>query len=104
MTTSITVAELQYGIEIHPPGRRKEDLRRKASEVLDAIARQVLVFDALAAHQFALIVSDRERIGRPIDGFDAQIAAICRVNHAAVATRNIKDFEGTGVRLVDPWS
>lgn len=41
--------------------------------------------------------------GLPIDGFDAQIAAICRVNDAPLATRNAKDFVDTGVSVVNPW-
>jgi toxin FitB len=39
----------------------------------------------------------------PFDGFDAQIAAICRAHGAALATRNLKDFQQTGVQLIDPW-
>jgi hypothetical protein len=41
--------------------------------------------------------------GRDIDGFDAQIASICRSSQCALATRNVKDFEHTGVDLIDPW-
>ena len=39
----------------------------------------------------------------PIDGFDAQIAAICRAENALLATRNLKDFIDTGLDLVNPW-
>jgi predicted nucleic acid-binding protein len=49
------------------------------------------------------VVTDRDRHGQPIDGFDAEIAAICRSRHATLATRNTKDFHQTGVELVDPW-
>ena len=45
----------------------------------------------------------RDRVGLPIDGFDAQIAAICRIHGAALATRNVKDFRQTGVNVIDPW-
>jgi len=45
----------------------------------------------------------RDQAGVPIHGFDAQIAAICRINHATLATRNVGDFHGTGVEVVDPW-
>jgi len=41
--------------------------------------------------------------GLPIDGFDAQIAAVCRMHDAALATRNVKDFHDTGIHVVDPW-
>jgi len=47
--------------------------------------------------------SDRPRAGRPISHFDAQSAAIARFTGAAIATRNVADFDGCGVTLVDPW-
>jgi len=102
-TTSITLAEIHYGIERLPDGRRKDVLRRTADDVFTGFEEDVLAFDAKAALQFATIVSDRDHAGLPIDGFDAQIAAICRTHRAALATRNLNDFQGTGIDLVDPW-
>jgi predicted nucleic acid-binding protein len=49
------------------------------------------------------VVASRERRGTPIDGFDAQIAAICRSQAATLATRNAKDFTDTGIGVIDPW-
>jgi predicted nucleic acid-binding protein len=43
------------------------------------------------------------RSGLPADGFDGQIAAICRTRNAVLATRNVKDFEETGIDVIDPW-
>lgn len=101
--TSITVAEIRYGIERLPDGRRRDQLRETAAEVFSTFAGDVLAFDASAAAAYAAIASSRERAGTPINGFDAQIASICRVHHASLATRNIKDFKGTGVDVVHPW-
>jgi predicted nucleic acid-binding protein len=53
--------------------------------------------------EYADVVSSRERAGTPIDGFDAQIAAICRSRGASLATRNVKDFQGVGIALINPW-
>lgn len=53
--------------------------------------------------EYAGLVDSRERTGAPIDGLDAQIAAICRVHGATLATRNVKDFQNTGIDLIDPW-
>jgi predicted nucleic acid-binding protein len=50
-----------------------------------------------------LIVSHRDSLGLPIEGFDAQIAAICRARGAILATRNVKDFREAGCDLIDPW-
>ena len=74
-TTSITLAEIAYGIERLPGGRRKALLKAAAEEVFSAFPSQVLAFDALAALEYARIVHHCERAGTPIDGFDAQIAS-----------------------------
>lgn len=102
-TTSITLAEIRYGIERLADGRRKELLRSIAEEVFADFEERVLPFDAKAAVLYATIVSDRDRAGLPIDGFDAQIVSICRAHRAALATRNSKDFQGTGTDVIDPW-
>ena len=63
----------------------------------------MIPFDHDAASAYASLVHRRDERGLPIDGFDAQIAAICGAHHATLATRNVKDFEHTGITLVDPW-
>ena len=68
-----------------------------------AFADQVLPVDVAAAEHYAAIASSRERAGKPIAGFDALIVAVCRSRGAALATRNVTDFEGTGVEIIDPW-
>jgi toxin FitB len=102
-TTSITLAEIRYGIERLADGRRKGLLRSTAEEVFADFQERVLPFDAAAAVAYAMVVSDRDRAGLPIDGFDAQIASICRAHRAALATRNSKDFRETGIEVIDPW-
>ena len=102
-TTSITVAEIAYGIERLPDGARKALLRATAVQVFFAFTEHVLPIDADTAALYGEIVSSRERGGAPIDGFDGQIAAICRRHSATLATRNVKDFQQTGVDVVDPW-
>jgi toxin FitB len=102
-TTAITLAEVRYGIARLPDGRRKQVLLAAADEVFSAFADQVMPVDTAAADHYAVIVSSRERAGRPIAGFDALIAAVCRSQGAALATRNASDFDGTGIEIVDPW-
>jgi toxin FitB len=102
-TTSITVAEVLYGIARLPQGHRRTLLETAARGVFSEFVDHVLPFDAAAAEHYADVVSVRERSGAPIDGFDAQIAAICRVNGATLATRNGRDFRDTGIDVVDPW-
>jgi toxin FitB len=102
-TTVITLAEIRYGIARLPDGRRKQVLLAAAAEVFSAFGDQVLPVDAAAAEHYAAIASSRERAGKPIAGFDALIAAVCRSQGAALATRNVSDFDGTGIEVLDPW-
>lgn len=103
LTTAVTVAEIRYGLERLPDGRHEAELRRIADELLGAFAGQVLPFDLDAANRYGVLVAERERAGRPMSALDAQIAAICLSRGASLATRNVKDFAGTGVEVQDPW-
>jgi toxin FitB len=103
-TTAITVAELLYGVSRLPRGRRREQLTEAVrAQIEDDLAGRVEPFDAAAAVHYASLVSSREQAGRPIGVADGQIAAICRKLGATLATRDVDDFEGTGVELLNPW-
>jgi predicted nucleic acid-binding protein len=104
-TTAVTAAELRYGLARLPDGRRKRELSVVIRGILtEDFHGRVLPFDEGSAVQYADIVADRERVGRPIGVADAQIASICRDVGAMLATRNTPDFEETGVELVNPWN
>lgn len=103
-TTAVTAAELRYGVTRLPDGRRKRELTAVIRGILTEDFRgRVLPFDERASACYADIVTGRERSGRPIGIADAQIAAVCRDLSATLATRNIADFEQTGIELVNPW-
>ncbi len=103
-TTSITQAEVLHGIMLLPAGRRRSGLQ-SAAEVMfgEDFAGRVLGFGHDAALPYAEIASERRRAGRPISHFDAQIAAITRACGARLATRNVADFDGCGIDVLDPW-
>lgn len=104
-TTTITLAEVLYGIEAVPPGRRRTQLLAAVEKMFaEQFEGRILPFDEYAARQYAAVVASRDATGRPISQFDAMIAAIARSQHAAVATRNTADFERCGVPLIDPWA
>lgn len=91
--TSITAAELQYGVARLPGGPRKSELAEVVGAMLhEDFAGRIVVFDHHAARIYADIVAWRERDGRPMGMADAQIAAICASRGATLATRNVKDF------------
>ena len=103
--TAVTVAELRLGIEVLPSGKRRDRLVDAAERLVGALgAEGVLPFDASAARAYAAVVAFRRSKGRPISQFDAMIAAICRVHRSDLVTRNVTDFELTGLRVVNPWA
>jgi hypothetical protein len=101
---SPTMAEIRYGVVSLAAGRRKEELAERYAQIRQAFRSNIFVFDLRAAEAFADIVVSREAAGRPIQPLDAQIAAIARSRGAAVATRDVGDFEDCGVTLIDPWA
>ncbi|GAA1841264.1 type II toxin-antitoxin system VapC family toxin [Pseudonocardia ailaonensis] len=103
-TTAVTAAELRYGVARLPTGQRRTMLVGAIEGVLgEDLAGRVEPFDSDASTRYAEIVVGRERLGRPIAMADAQIAAICLARGHRLATRNTKDFDGTGVDLINPW-
>jgi predicted nucleic acid-binding protein len=103
-TTAITAAELLYGVDRLPAGRRKNDLLVAVEGMLHVdLAGRVEPFDLQAATEYATLVTEREALGRPVSIPDAQIAAVCRAHSHALATRNVKDFTDTQVELINPW-
>ncbi len=103
-TTTITQAEILYGIAILPEGKRHNDLQKAAELMfLKEFAGRVLPFDEKAATAFANIAFQRRSKGKPISQADAQIAAICYTNKAIIATRNVADFEDCGIQIINPF-
>lgn len=103
--TSVTLAELLSGVRTLPDGRRKTALAKSIESVLGQYrgSRSVLPFDEAAAECYADVLAAREGVGALISTADAQIAAICLAHDATCATRNTKDFEHTGIDLINPW-
>lgn len=103
-TTTVTEAELRYGLVLLPKGERRRQLLEAFERMIEQdFAGRVLPFDRLAARAYAEIVADRRNAGRPIAQFDAQIAAIARSRDAGVVTRNVRDFSDCGFAVIDPW-
>jgi predicted nucleic acid-binding protein len=103
-TTSITEAEIFYGIELLTKGKRREGLVAAAEAMFaEDLAGRIFGFESDAARVFSKIAANRRALGRPISHADAQIAAIAQVRAAKLATRNVADFEDCGLDIVDPW-
>ncbi len=102
--TTVTMAEILYGIELLPQGKRRIAFLAGAERMFLIFAGRILPFDEEAAHTFPKIAAARRYSGRPIAELDAQIAAIARSRNATLATRNTADFANCGIHLVNPWT
>ncbi|SDP29721.1 hypothetical protein SAMN05428967_1500 [Phyllobacterium sp. YR620] len=103
-TTTITQAEIFYGLSLLPEGRRKQALLEAANLMfIEDLADRILSFDASAAMSYSDILGERRRAGKTMSQFNAQIAAIAQSRGAKLATRNVKDFIDSGIDIVDPW-
>lgn len=102
VTTIVNRAELIAGIAQVPPGRRRDRLRTGAEQQLDLIDKLLPLTVGATAHYGDILV-ERALAGRPVGTMDALIAAIARDAGLPIATRNLRDFEGLGIELVNPW-
>lgn len=103
-TTSITVFELRFGLEILPPGKRRAALASSLERLLsEKIRGRVAVFDEAAASSAAQLVARRRAGGRAGDLRDSMIAGIVLSSRAMLATRNVVHFEDLAVPVVNPW-
>lgn len=103
-TTAVTQAEILYGLRLLPSGKRRNQLVSAVNEMFNLdFQGRVLPFGTEAAAMFAELAAARRLAGQPISQFDAQIAAITRASAARLATRNVSDFTGCGLDLVNPW-
>ena len=102
--STISEAELRYGVGLLPAGRRKSVLLSTIEVMLrEEFPGRILPFDRAAAQYYAVIAAARRAAGMPVKYFDCQIAAIARARGWSVATRNVRDFEGCGIDVINPW-
>lgn len=101
---SLVVAELRYGLRRLPEGRRKDEIAIRLEAFLaTGFAERILVFDDACAKGCATARALRERDGRPVQIQDALIGGMALAYGATLATRNLSDFQGYGLSLIDPW-
>lgn len=103
--TTISIAEIEFGLMVLPEGNRRRLLATRFEQFVElAFGERILAFDEPAAHLYGRIRAERRARGRPMSNFDAQIAAIARAKSFRLATRNVKDFDGCGVELINPFN
>jgi predicted nucleic acid-binding protein len=103
-TTTVTLAEVLYGINLLPEGNRRSGLSEFAGDFFrDEMAGKILSFDEIAAIHYGRIRAAKRGLGLSMSSLDAQIAAIAAEAGASIATRNVDDFKYCGVTVINPW-
>ena len=103
-TASLCEAEIRYGIARLPTGRRRDGLDAAfRAFVARGFSGRILAFDSACAEGYATVRTRREAAGLPISIPDALIAGTALAHGVTVATRNLADFAGCGVQIIDPW-
>ena len=101
--TSVTQAEIFYGIAVLPPGKRKDGLTNAFNGLLKHFAGRILPFDSEAALYYAQMAATARAAGRAFPVQDGYIAAIAASRDFVIATRDTPPFEAGGVQVVNPW-
>jgi toxin FitB len=103
-TTSITVLEIRFGLQMMATGKRRSLLLQSFESLLDNMGRRIAPFDDEAANQAANVMAARRLKGRPVELRDTMIAGIVLAHHATLATRNTVPFEDLAITVVNPWA
>lgn len=101
--SSVTIAELMFGIGALPEGKRKERLTEALDGVMELFADRVLPFDVDAARRYANLAVKARTSGKGFPTPDGYMAAIAAAKGFAVATRDSSAFEAANVTVIDPW-
>ena len=103
--STVTVAELRFGVASLPAGRRRDLLNEKLERsILPLFAGRVLPFDLPATEAYAVLMARTRGNGIAVSLSDGYIAAIAEANGMMVATRDKTPFEAAGLRVIDPWN
>jgi predicted nucleic acid-binding protein len=107
--SSITIFELGAGVALHEPGRRKEALESAVSRTIRRFGGRMYAFDAIAAQAASRLLGLARERGVPLHQIphklaDLQIAGIAAAYGLDLATRNLGDFDGLGLSLINPWA
>lgn len=103
-TTSVTVLEIRFGLQIMPAGKRRSFLVQAFEFFIEKIGQRVASFDRTAAQQASDLMASRHKKGRPGDLRDTMIAGIVLAHHATLATRNTLHFGDISAPVINPWT
>ena len=100
---SVAIHELEYGIQLLPQGQRRNRLRAAIDIIVSSYSDRILPLGQTGAEWAALYRAQAQRKGRQLRLIDALIAGIAKANNLTIATRNVRDFEGLDIPIINPW-
>ena len=100
---AMVVYEIEVGVNLLPQGRRRDRLALANKLILSAFRRRILPLERVGAEWAAKLRADARRRGQPLSLSDALIAGTAMASDLTLVTRNVKDFDGLGLDLVNPW-
>ena len=101
--SAVVLHELDFGVGLLPPGRRRDGISAALSAFVTEYEDRILPVGRSEARQAAALRARAHRSGRVLDLGDALIAGTASANDLSVATRNVRDFDGLGLDVIDPW-
>jgi toxin FitB len=101
--STIVIAEIRLGIENPKAIAKRSDLSQWLSDIELAFVERTIPFDSASAHQFGVLVARRKMEKQEAKLLDIQLASQSIAHDCALATRNVRDFSWTGVKLINPW-
>lgn len=102
--SAITVGEIVFGMSLLPLGKRREELEGVMNTILSELSSRILPVTADVARVWGEITASGRNRGYTIEVSDGIIAATAMHHGLRVVTRNVKDFEPTGVLIINPWA
>jgi predicted nucleic acid-binding protein len=102
--TSVTLAELLFGVAALPSGKRMNRLKSAIDGLIDLYSERVLPFDMNAARHYASLAVTARRSGRGFPAPDGYIAAIAAAHGYLVASRDAAAFKSAGIKVINPWN
>jgi toxin FitB len=103
-TTSVTVLEIRFGLQIMPSGKRRDVYARGFESLLEGIDQRIAPFDVESAEHASALMAARKLQGRPREDRDTMIAGIVLARHATLATRDLTHFDDLSAPIVNPWT
>jgi predicted nucleic acid-binding protein len=102
--SSVSLAELLFGIAALPQGRRKDMLAQALDGLTGLFRDRILPFDTDAARHYANLASIARSNGRGFPTPDGYIAAIAASRSYIVASRDTAPYEAAEVSIINPWN